>query len=522
MPHGFDKTENSPGLSDRRLHSRERIGSVIYIELASGNGGIILNISEGGLAVQAAMAMMDDHFPSLRFRFSKSDKWIQERGVVAWKSTSKKMAGVQFVDLSEESRTQINRWLSSEASGNKNLQDKSTPLPSDSGPKMPSSDDGKSHQKPANSDPAVKNKYWNSMSPDSAPAVHGGEQTGAINVPASHVKNESGDSSPEDDKRSTLVAPVQAPPGSRKLDSLHSRSANGPRSRLKRYLVDERHRIRLFDLVSEDAEKLCSELTELNFPPNVPVTDEEFVRRVHRYEKLAEELISISIIGCFWGEKNQELIWAKVLERVANAGGPPSGYQQWIRLQLYPALLLFYAGGVAAVANEKYTTLETLLVKPKLAGPDGPCRLLDRLSAETVIEDERLSHVLVGGGASHAPLSAYLCAFLRERFQELIPSHYVYDETFDRFEYLLALIWIDESPAGAILDRVPLGRFAWRGLSVLKSDVNIESQIGAEVSQQGMDWAGFRAGLFGASMQRFLSARNRVATFVVSKLHRTG
>jgi len=498
------------------------MGSVVYIDLAGGNGGIILNISEGGLAVQAAMPLIDDDFPCLRFRFSKSENWIRERGVIAWKSNSKKMAGVQFVDLSEESRTQISGWLSSEASGNKNLQDRSKPLPLESLPNTSNCDNGKSLvQKLATSDPVGKNQYWNSISPNNATALHSGEQTRAIDVPTSRIENAPGDSIPEDDKRSTLVAPVQAPPGSSKLDSWHSRRANSLRSLLKRYLVNERHRIRLFDLVSEEVEKLCSELTELNFPANVPVTDEEFIRRVHRYEELAEELVSMIIVGCFWGEKNQELIWAKLLERVANAAGPPSGHHQWVSLQSYPALLLFYAGGVAAVANEKYTTLEALLVKPRLTGPDGYCRLLDRLSAGTVIEDERLSRILVGGGASNAPLSAYLCAFLRERFREIIPSNYVYEETFDRFEYLFALMWIDESPIGAILDRVPLGRFAWRDLSVLKGGASVEGQIGAEVSQQGKDWPVFRAGLFGASMQRFLSARNRVATFIGSKPDRT-
>jgi len=46
MAHALDKTR---GFSDRRLHSREpfRIGD--YVDLDSGNGGIILNISEGGL-----------------------------------------------------------------------------------------------------------------------------------------------------------------------------------------------------------------------------------------------------------------------------------------------------------------------------------------------------------------------------------------------------------------------------------------------------------------------------------------
>jgi hypothetical protein len=172
---------------------------------------------------------------------------------------------------------------------------------------------------------------------------------------------------------------------------------------------------------------------------------------------------------------------------------------------------------VAAIASEKYTTLEALLIKPRLIGQDGDCRLMEGLSAGAVIEDERLSQILAGDGAPQAPLSAYLYALLRERFREFVPSDRVYDEIFDRFEYFFALIWIDESFIGARLDRVPLGRFAWKELSVLQGGGNIEGKMGAEVSQQGKDWPAFRAGLFGGSTQRFLSARNRVATFIGSQ-----
>src|SRR5258705_449898 len=105
-------------------------------------------------------------------------------------------------------------------------------------------------------------------------------------------------------------------------------------------------------------------------------------------------------------------------------------------------------------------------------------------------------------------------ALPRDRFREFVPSDHVYDEIFDRFEYLFALIWIDESIIGARLDRVPLGRFAWKEVSVLQGGASIEGKMSAEVSQQGKDWPAFRAGLVGCSTLRLLSGRNRVATFI--------
>jgi hypothetical protein len=210
----------------------------------------------------------------------------------------------------------------------------------------------------------------------------------------------------------------------------------------------------------------------------------------------------------------------KLLERIASAAGPRDPSKPWVSLQSYPALLLFYAGGVAAIASEKYTTLEALLIKPRLISPDGDCRLMDGLSAGTVIEDPRLSQILAGGGEPQAPVSTYLYALLRERFREFVPSDHVYDEIFDRFEYLFALVWIDEGPIVARQDCIPLGRFAWRELSILQGGASIEGKMGAEVSQQGKEWPAFRAGLFGGSTQRFLSARNRVATIIGSQQNR--
>ena len=518
MAHALDKTR---GFSDRRLHSRETFGSVTYVDLDAGNGGIILNISEGGLAVQAARALVEDELPCLRFRFSHSDNWIKEKGVVAWKSKSKKTAGVKFVDLSEESRIQISKLISSGASRNNVEQGTDTPVPVQVLRAAPSRDNEKNLiQMPAKSDPVEKNQSLDSIAASVTTSSYSGELGGATDVPAARIGNAPHESIPQHNTQSTQTEPIQPPSEPRKSEILHSRRANGPRSLLKRYLVDERHRIRLHDLVSEETEKLYSQLSETNFPTNVPVKDEEFIKRVHRYEELAEELVSIIIIGCFWGEKYQEFFWAKLLERIANSAAPRQPSNPWFSLQSYPALLLFYAGGVAAIASEKYTTLESLLIKPRLIGPDGDRRLMDGLSAEAVIEDERLGQILAGGGASHAPVSTYLYALLRERFREFVPSDHVYDEIFDRFEYLFALIWIDESVIGARLDRVPLGRFAWKEVSVLQGGASIEGKMSAEVSQQGKDWPAFRAGLFGGSTQRFLSARNRVATFIGSQQNR--
>lgn len=103
---------NSP---DRRQHPRQPIRSLAYVELDEGNGGIVLNVSEGGLSVQAVTSLMDDFLPAVRFQLSESDSWIQTGARITWAGQSRKVAGLEFVDLPEESRSQIREWLGREA-----------------------------------------------------------------------------------------------------------------------------------------------------------------------------------------------------------------------------------------------------------------------------------------------------------------------------------------------------------------------------------------------------------------------
>src|SRR5271167_4464004 len=100
--------------SDRRLHSRQPIKTLAYVELDEGNGGIILNVSEGGLAVQAVTSLMDDHLPRVRFQLSQSPDWVETSARVTWAGESRKLVGLEFVDLSELARGKINEWLSRE------------------------------------------------------------------------------------------------------------------------------------------------------------------------------------------------------------------------------------------------------------------------------------------------------------------------------------------------------------------------------------------------------------------------
>jgi protein TonB len=106
--------EDSPITANRRVHSRQKLHSVAYIDLGPSNGGVVLNLSESGLAMSTAMKLMGDELPNMRFRLPGLDEVIEASAHIIWMSESKKEAGVQFEQLLKRDAQQITEWISAE------------------------------------------------------------------------------------------------------------------------------------------------------------------------------------------------------------------------------------------------------------------------------------------------------------------------------------------------------------------------------------------------------------------------
>jgi TonB family protein len=102
--------------ANRRIHTRHRIRSLAYVELGENNGGIVLNIGQGGFAVRAAEAITEDSLPQIRFQTQTSAKQLIASGEIVWTGNSRKEAGVRFVDLPADALGEIKTWISEEES----------------------------------------------------------------------------------------------------------------------------------------------------------------------------------------------------------------------------------------------------------------------------------------------------------------------------------------------------------------------------------------------------------------------
>lgn len=111
--------------TDRRQTPRMKVTGLAYVNLGPDNGGIILDISEGGLCFRSTGPV--EQTETIRFWYSARSHQIMARqveaqtrgasrlieagGELAWTDESRKKGGLRFTNLSAEDREQIREWI---------------------------------------------------------------------------------------------------------------------------------------------------------------------------------------------------------------------------------------------------------------------------------------------------------------------------------------------------------------------------------------------------------------------------
>jgi TonB family protein len=101
---------SSTGSGDRRLHARRDLAALTYVTIGDGNGGIVSNVSETGMALTAAEPIVGKILPRLVFEIPGVNRTVEVQAQVIWITESKKAAGVHFIAVPEEVRAQIANW----------------------------------------------------------------------------------------------------------------------------------------------------------------------------------------------------------------------------------------------------------------------------------------------------------------------------------------------------------------------------------------------------------------------------
>ena len=282
----------------------------------------------------------------------------------------------------------------------------------------------------------------------------------------------------------------------RELELSHPVSTAVAVATVKRYLADPRHRIRLHDLVHEETEWVYQELSSERFNTRInDLTKDVFQQRMREYEALVERLAAMLAALSYHDTGANAHLLTRCIERLTQVPRR-DGKVVLIDLQYYPALLLMYAAGISAIAAKRFHNLAAILKEPKYRdyryNEENPA--IERLDVWSVFESTYKWMPRQNAEHEYTPANNYIFDLLRPALHDYLPDDTRYEETFDTFEYLLALTYLDivkESYS-------PMGRFGWHYTGRIMNSEFVRTGV-----EQGSDWGLLKASFFNGSIERF-------------------
>lgn len=272
-------------------------------------------------------------------------------------------------------------------------------------------------------------------------------------------------------------------------------------AKIQKLLSDPKYRIELHNLMHEETEKVYKILSTWNTQMSNNI-EEVAIKRIKQAEEVTADLTKIFAYGNYFGLEDQSGLWGKSLNRL---GTLPfyNGSVFLIDLQSYPALLVLYAGGLSALAAERYYNLRVLLDAKTKSEAKEPAPLVLRANCTMLGQH---GNRLLGFERRKTPLSDHL----NELFKNSIPNEIAYkedfDQLFDRWEIIVGMVVADflkERPLGAW---APVGAFSWREEYSSNRTLNA---VGQELDGKA-DHPLLKAGLFGGSASRAKEAYTTV------------
>jgi hypothetical protein len=115
-----------------------------------------------------------------------------------------------------------------------------------------------------------------------------------------------------------------------------------------------------------------------------------------------------------------------------------------MNLGRYPGLLAFYTLGIAAVAQERYGLLAQLFNSKSRADKRSPkLSLVHILTPGEVLDGSFQQQLLPAPTSDETRLNNRVFRVLREPLRDILPDETAYEDAFDLFEYLVALVYVD-------------------------------------------------------------------------------
>jgi hypothetical protein len=265
-------------------------------------------------------------------------------------------------------------------------------------------------------------------------------------------------------------------------------------ARTKRYVTDDRYRLRLFDTVADSVRGVAEALGGEQLSVVSGWSQERFRQLIATFDETLGTLCRVQALIGRWGGATSNGALTLGIRRIGEQLERENGNGHWRELQWYPTLRLFYAGGVAAMAAERYDALlEMMHTTVRTQYEDKPFVVA---ATEGFGRRAEAFKRLEGRGSDKLPFSEWMYASLQAPVGDLLFLGSDYDSAFDRFELLYAIEYAHLS------DRAwaPVGRFGWKGS---RSDNTPIHLLIEEAKKAGERWPPLSAGLCDGSVERF-------------------
>ncbi len=267
---------------------------------------------------------------------------------------------------------------------------------------------------------------------------------------------------------------------------------------LKRYVAEARHRVRLEEFVLKEVETAKQRILSCMRGLDVDPQNTDRAPVLSHLEACSDRLLRLLIAGAYWGVAAQRRLWIGAIERVSRTMCEPPDSAPQNSLNLYPAMLMFYGCGLAAMLGGRNATLALLLTHNGFRShhvlmPFPVFFYNTHLGSPIGAFAHGLSDSVGSSPSPRLWLSTRLAKVLREPLSSFLPTDDQFRMQFARFEYLLALAFLDWSHVNdttrmpAISNWVPPGTFEKEPLAI--------RELKLEIQSKGAKWALLKAGL---------------------------
>jgi hypothetical protein len=287
--------------------------------------------------------------------------------------------------------------------------------------------------------------------------------------------------------------------------------------RLKKYIVKKESKIQLHDLVTSELGKAYDKIQSVesfNFRP----TPDKINPLINFYENTLQILLPLSINATYWSMPEHEDLILKIVQRISEPRKWRNGESSYVdsaKFHYYSSLILLYSIGITAVKSSKFSLLTKIFnLKVSEYGNESLVYLIENVNSGMF--EKKLMNSIINQNYK-TPTSTWLCNRLKVLFSSIIPNEKEYNDTFDIFEYLLSLNYLNIIKERAWGIYTPHGQYHWSQRRLVMIDSSTYYKDFFEQAEIDKDnWPPIKQGMFNKSYTTYKETKEELDKYLTT------